>query len=213
MSLQGQAWLDGEGDEWYSRNRSIIDNPTYIPPDVKFIIKTLSKSTFQIRNILEIGCSSASKLNLLSSGFEASGTGIDPSNSASREGKNRFPKLDLHVGLASSLPLPSQKFDLVFFGFCLYLIPPEELEKTISESLRVSRPNSFIAITDFDPGFESIVPYKFEPGLNSFKRSYTEVIKHYHDVALVSKLSFNHADEFFTVDRSERISTQIFFLE
>jgi hypothetical protein len=91
--------------------------------------------------------------------------------------------------------------------------PPEELEVSILESLRVCRPNGFITITDFDPGVNSVVPYRHMQGLQSYKRDYLEVLRNYCDAALISKNSFSHSSEYFPVDRNERISTQIFFLE
>jgi ubiquinone/menaquinone biosynthesis C-methylase UbiE len=213
MSRQSRTFLDGEGDEWYSRNRFTIDDPAYVSSDVTLIIRTLGGSPFPIQNVLEIGCSSASKLAALSSGLEAKGVGVDPSNQAIQEAKIRYADLDLHVGIASALPFLSKEFDLVFFGFCLYLVPPEELEKSILESLRVCRTNGFIAITDFDPGVESVVPYRHVQGLQSYKRNYFEILKQYCDITLVSKISFSHASDYFAADKNERISTQIFFIE
>ncbi len=213
MGHQSESFLNGEGDAWYERNRTAIDEVLHEAQDVNFILQTLKGSAFIIQDILEVGSSSARKLNALSLGFKARGAGIEPSSLAIKEASKRYPQLELHVGLASKLPFEANSFDLVFFGFCLYLVPQDEIDLAISESLRVLRQKGFIAITDFDPGVEMSVPYKHLNGLLSYKRNYTELLGKFSNVILIAKHSFSHSGNFFVIDRNERLSTQIYFVE
>jgi ubiquinone/menaquinone biosynthesis C-methylase UbiE len=212
MSNQGQIFLNSEGDSWYERNKSAIENAN-ASVDTTFIIQTLKGSQFEIQDLLEVGCSSAVKLNWLAESFSARGSGIDPSSLAIQQGKKQYPDLDLNVGLASRLPFEADKFDLVFFGFCLYLVPPEEIEITINEALRVLRPKGFIALTDFDPGIEMTVPYKHVKGLASYKRDYMQLLNKLSNVTLIAKHSFSISGNFFVEDKNSRVSTQIYFMD
>ena len=213
MPSQSQIFLDGEGDQWYLRNRAAIEVQSFDAQDVEFIFQTLKGTTFNIKNILEIGCSSATKLKLLSSGFMANGAGIDPSILAIERARNLYPEFDFHVGLASNLPFQANKFDLILFGFCLYLVPPEEIELTLMEALRVLRPKSLIAITDFDAGIEMTQIYKHADGVKAYKRDYAQHLGRLCNLSLIAKKSFCHQGNWFVTDRNERISTQVFFVE
>lgn len=213
MSDQSQFFLKGEGDAWFKRNFSVIKNTEGVSQDLTCILQHLKSSRFNIGNILEVGCSSAEKLNFLASEFNASGAGIDPSKMAIEYASNLYPHLDLHVGLASSLPFDPKSFDLVFLAFCLYLIPQEEVELAIMEALRVLRPSGFIALTDFDPGFDTSLPYHHVDGLFSYKRDYLKIFRSFSNITLVAKHSYSHSSEFFVFDSNERVSTQIFFVQ
>jgi ubiquinone/menaquinone biosynthesis C-methylase UbiE len=212
MSDQSQIFLNSEGDSWYKRNKSAIETAK-ASADVSFILQTLKGSSFEIQDLLEVGCSSAAKLNLLASSFSASGSGIDPSSLAIQQGAKQYPDLDLRVGLASRLPFEADKFDLVFFGFCLYLVPPEKIELAMNEALRVLRPKSFIALTDFDSGIEMTVPYKHVEGLMSYKRDYMQLLNKLSNVTLIAKHSFSNSGNFFVEDKNNRVSTQIYFVD
>ncbi len=212
MSDQSKKFLSSEGDAWFKRNKSYIEREQGFGQDIDFILQVLRGSSFEIQNLLEVGCSSAAKLNRLASSFSSCGSGIDPSSLAINFGREQFPNLDLHVGLASRLPFEEDRFDLVVFGHCLYLVPPEEIELALKEALRVLRPKGFIALTDFDPGVEMTVPYKHLDGLVSYKRDYMQLLKKFSNVELVAKHSFSSNGKFFVEDKNNRISTQIYFI-
>jgi len=212
MSDQGRIFLSSEGDSWYKRNQSVIENRENFSKEINFILNFFNESTFEIKDLLEVGCSSAEKLNRLACSFSAKGSGIDPSSLAIEQGRNRYPNLDLHIGLAHNLSFEADKFDLVFFGFCLYVIPPEELELSLQEALRVLKPKGFIVINDFDPGIEMTLPYKHNSGLMTYKRDYAQIIKKFLNVTLVAKKSYSQNGNSFIEDINNRISTQIFFV-
>src|SRR5690242_6309262 len=146
---QTEAFLGGEGDCWYERNRSAIESEpsTY---DEETICQTVQPFRPEINRILEIGCSSGIKLERLCDHLDAVGRGIDPSTKAIEAGNRRFAAtdkkhLELIVGSADALPFQDREFDLVYLAFCLVYIDRDRLFSAISEADRVLRSGGFLA--------------------------------------------------------------------
>jgi ubiquinone/menaquinone biosynthesis C-methylase UbiE len=119
-------FLNGEGDKWFQRNKQTLENRTFDYP-TSIIKRTLQNHTDNINSILEIGCSNGTKINDLANHFNARGFGVDPSQSAILEGQTKYKHLELSQGTASKLPFSNDFFDLVFFGFCLYLLDRKDI--------------------------------------------------------------------------------------
>lgn len=209
---QAETFLKREGDEWFYRNQlSISTNQNFF--DTQIIKRVLGTFRNEICNILEIGCSNGAKLLDLCEFFSAKGSGVDPSRAAIQDGKAKHSKLSLSVATASNLPLHNKDFDLVYFGFCLYLVDREDIFQAIAEADRVLKPGGFIAIQDFDPAQRNKKPYKHEPGIFSYKNSYTNFFTaggHYY---LVAKESFSHQAHEFALESDERVSLCILYKE
>lgn len=214
---QSHTFLHGEGDAWFNRNLEQLKSSTTQTVEVDFIINSLVPFRGQFQNILEIGCGSGIKLTKLSESFQADGFGIDASGAAIMEAQRlsdlKDSRLSFEVGLATNLPYENEKFDFILFGFCLYLIPPNETYAAIMEANRVLKNGGFLAIVDFDYGGLKINPYKHAPGLFSFKNSYSQIFMASHYYSLVSKWSFSHTNSHFIQDREERISVEVLFKE
>ena len=142
---QKKIFLKSEGDRYYERNKNIISqNHNFI---CKKIIE-LSKSKSKLR-ILEIGCGAG---NLLKKIHEKKKNfklfGIDPSIKAIKANKNL--NISLKKGTADALPYKDKSFDLVIYGFCLYLVDKEHLLfKVVHEANRVIKLKGNVAIFDF----------------------------------------------------------------
>ena len=123
---QSSLFLEGEGDAWFARNPENLSAPAD-SPDISFICSTLQSFSHEISSILEIGCGGGAKVSLLSKYFQSDGYGIDPSKQAIKTATEIASpseiKLAFQTGVATQLPYEDNKFDLVFFGFCLYLVP------------------------------------------------------------------------------------------
>ena len=189
----------------------------YISIDVDFICNSLFPFQNEINDILEIGCASGKKISSLVKYFKANGFGLDPSqmaiNKAKDIHKDDITQLNFEVGVATALPYRNDSFDLVFFGFCLYLIPPPETYKAIMEADRVLKHGGFIAILDFDYGSLRVNPYKHLEGVFSYKNNYSQIFLSSGYYSLVNKWSFTHSSEYFTHERDERISIEILYKE
>jgi len=211
--MQKEVFLESEGDAWFNRNAERIEAAQNSWHEIITMERVLKPFTNQINQILEIGCGNGAKLNNLCNALNATGFGVDPSNKAISSGRQSYPDLKLYQSTADSLPLPDSSIDLVLFGFCLYLVDRESLFRAIAEADRVCRKGGFLAILDFDSPGRMRRPYSHLSGLFSFKNSYSSFFEaggHYH---LVSKDSFSHQSDFFSVDVHERISISILYKE
>ncbi len=207
---QTSAFLRGEGDNWFKRNRERLTNASMSTEVLK---RTLGNSLFDIRSILEIGCANGSHLYELSKTFKAECYGIDPSSDAINAGNQEYPSLNLSVGIGQDLNFSNESFDLVHFGFCLYLFDRSNIFQAVAEADRVLRAGGFLAITDFDPNIRHERQYHHLQDLNSFKNSYSDFFTgggHYY---LVAKESFSHASEHFAIENDERVSISVLFKE
>lgn len=214
---QTHVFLESEADSWFERNRAAINSPIN-SLELAFIKRTLGYAEPAIKDILEIGCSSGAKLNQLCDFFDSNGKGIDPSSAAVEAGNQLIEqqaksKRQLHVGTAAKLPFETNAFDLVFFGFCLYVIDRSEVFQAISEADRVLKAGGFMAILDFDPNLRHKRAYHHKPGLFSYKNSYSDFFSaggHYH---LVAKDSFSHEDGHFSSDPNDRVAISLLYKE
>jgi len=213
MENQGDIFLSGEGDEWFSRNSAKLVNSNSKQIDLLEIESVLNPFKNDINRILEIGCSNALKLEFLAKKFEAVGSGVDPSLMAINDAKHRHSKLlgSLKVGLAERLDFASDEFDVVVFGFCLYLQDRSSLLSAFNEADRVLRKGGFLVVTDFDPGTPKDNQYIHRSGVKSFKQDYAKYFIDELGYYLVSKRSFSHRLNGFDINPDERVSTQILF--
>lgn len=209
---QSQVFLESEGNGWFERNRSALRNaPSHFETDtIKRVLQGHEKG---IETILEIGCSNGTKLSDLATHFGATGCGIDPSSAAIEDGKRQHPDLNLSVATASSLPYGDNHFDLVYFGFCLYLVDRRDIMKAVAEADRVLKSGGFLSILDFDPTQRHQRPYHHKPGLFSYKTDHSAFFTGTGHYYLVAKDSFSHGANHFSIDSNERVSVSILFKE
>ena len=92
----------------------------------------------QMRNVLEIGCSSGFYSEVLEiAGFDLHYHGCDYSPAFVEMARVRYPNLRFDVADACSLNYRNAEFDIVMSGCCLLHIP--EYEVAIAETARVAR--------------------------------------------------------------------------
>jgi ubiquinone/menaquinone biosynthesis C-methylase UbiE len=175
----------------------------------------LSPFKSKVSSVLEIGCSNGAKLEQICGLLDAKGQGIDPSQRAVDEGNGRLSGsgVELHVGTASRLPFDRGAFDVVYFGFCFYLLDRQDLFAAMAEADRVLKSGGFLAITDFDPIHRHKRPYHHKDGVFSFKQDYSRIFIESGLYCLVSQNSFSHRQPFFDADGNERVSTTLLFKE
>lgn len=147
---QKNVFLSGEGDSWFERNAAYLSHGK---GDV--VVDSLERLSLRPKSILEIGCANGHRLAMMAERYGAKGAGIDPSAKAISDGVACYPELDLRVGTADELPFATDQFDLVIFGFCLYLVDPALHFRAIAEADRVLRSPAILLTFDF------IEPYPF----------------------------------------------------
>jgi ubiquinone/menaquinone biosynthesis C-methylase UbiE len=159
-----------EGDKYFERNKNKL-----VCSDDDPIIQAIAQLELIPKNILEIGCSNGFRLNLLNKIYKSDCWGIDPSAQAIQEGKKEFKELTLEKGTADALPYENEMFDMVIFGFCLYLCDRSDLFKIAYESDRVLNNLGNIVVLDFYTTFPYRNHYAHHSGLYSYKMNYSHM--------------------------------------
>lgn len=207
---QRSVFLEGEGDAWEARNRSSsgLDD---------FLIDRLAQHLESGDSVLEIGCGSGQnlrKLERIVPGLLCSG--LDPSKEAISKASTDAPHQRFRVGTSEELPFATAGFQLVLFGFCLYLCDRSLLHRTVAEADRVLKDASnlragVLAIIDFDPDRPQRRPYHHRDGLSTYKMDYSQLFLANPTYRLSDKIPFTHAEKppSWSIDPQERIALWI----
>lgn len=156
MSRQSQIFLSGEGKQWFNRNKDKID----IKSDP--VLKMVEQADLKPRRVLEIGCANGWRLLELRNRYRCEISGVDPSPSQD----NSF----IEQGTADDLlRCFDEEFDLVIYGFCLYLCDREDLFRITMEGDRVLQDGGHMIIYDFISHSSHHRPYAHKDGVKSFK--------------------------------------------
>ena len=173
MINQKRIFLESEGNNWFSRNNLNINNDLNIKNDM--ILKIISRNKISKESVLEIGCANGYRLNEIKKKFKSEVFGIDPSLEAIKHGKKKFPEVKLKIGTAEKLKFEDDKFDLIIFGFCLYLCDREDLIKIVDETNRVLKNKGHIIIYDFYSKSPYYNNYIHKEGIKSYKMDYSKI--------------------------------------
>lgn len=209
---QKSAFLDGEGDAWFRRNRAAGRPETEIERKTRDMLAAYLKPGDRA---LEIGAADGSNLAALHDrirvrfGAPILCHGIDPSAEAVAQGRLCHPFLELRQATAEALPYPDSHFQLVWFGFCFSLLDRELLMRAVAEADRVLADGGFLAITDFDPPLPARRAYRHRHGVFSWKMDYSRLFLANPAYVLVEKASYSHHAPVFHADPGERIATWI----
>jgi ubiquinone/menaquinone biosynthesis C-methylase UbiE len=188
---QKEGFLDGEGDRWFDRNRGLLEGPSALRDQVVGRLHRALTANGG-RRVLEVGCGQAVNLAALDALEPIEAHGIDPSGEAIAAARARYPSLALQRGTADQLPFADASFDLVWFGFCLYLVDRPLLHRAVAEADRVLRDGGLLAILDFDPDAPCVRPYHHLPPLQSYKMDYARLFLANPAYTLVDKLPMAH---------------------
>jgi SAM-dependent methyltransferase len=167
---QKDVFLEGEGDAWYGRNLQHLRNPG---PDI--VLTTLEEIGVAPKSVLEIGCANGYRVAHICERFGAAGFGVEPSRHAVADGRSRFPSLTLEVGTADALPFADGQFDVVVFGFCLYLVDPRLHLRCVAEADRVLAEGGVLLIYDFIEPVPYYNEYAHRPGIRSHKMEFSRL--------------------------------------
>lgn len=205
MSTQKSEFLRGEGDQWHKRNVGAAGPGDPLRELVATAIAAQLRGRAAPAKVLEIGCGQGDNLATLRRHAAVEGHGIEPSASAVDAGRIVHPELQLQCGTADELPFADRAFDVVWFGFCLYLVDRDLLARSIAEADRVLADGGVLCIVDFDPDVPCMRPYHHRPGLWSFKMDYSALFLAHPSYRLVHKASMSHAGLAWHADPQERI--------
>jgi len=191
-ALQKEIFLAAEGDAWLARNRERIGQVKRDSSDP--VLRSIEDVRLFPKDVLEIGCSSGWRLDVLSKIYGCRVSGIDPSQTAIAEGSSCYPGLNLVRGTADTLPFSDGQFDLVIYGFCLYLCDRSDLFRIVAEGDRVVADKGYLLIYDFHVQHPHRRVYHHDPRLFSFKMDYAGLFLSHASYRLVSRRIFGASE-------------------
>lgn len=168
MKQQETFWA-GEADAWFDRNWMKEPNP--------LVIQAYWGIEAHPKKILEIGCGDGRYLNSVHHYFDCECLGVDPSGKAIECGKTLYPELKLYRGSAETAyrMFRGEKFDILIFGFCLYVLDREDLFSTVAFADALLADDGYLAIHDFHPALPGVLPYHHKEGMSSYKMRYEDL--------------------------------------
>ncbi len=212
MVDQEREFLKSEGDEFFKRNiHKISDNS----PEISILCNWLMPFKKEVQTILEIGSGSGNKLSQMCWQLDSKGHGVEPSNLAvDFANENYSAKCTFEVGTADSLHSKLKKFDLIHFGFCLYLVSRDRLANCLKQADILLKPGRFLSIIDFDPLEPHANKYEHYNGLKSHKDNYYKMFCDFGNYTLVNKYSFTQdGGHHFSLDPDARTCLTLLFKE
>jgi len=158
MTSQTVTFIETEGNAWFARNRERLG--AHDP-----VSEMIDELGLNPKSVLEIGCANGWRLKKLYELYGCEVRGIDVSAAAVEA--REVPTIQ--VGWADALPYLNRSFDLVIFGFCLYVTDPSEWLRIAAESDRVLKHGGHIIIHDFaDEGRDFARHYKHRSGVFAY---------------------------------------------
>lgn len=168
-SHQADSFLTGEADQWFIRNRDALaarqaeDDP---------VMAAIGQLGLAPRRAVELGAANGYRLDWMRDYFGTDGIGIEPSAAAVADGHQRFPGIKLEQGLAHDIARLDGPFDMVIFGFCLYLVDRDGLFGLAAAVDQALASGGHLAIYDFQPPIPLRNAYAYKSGLFSYKLDY-----------------------------------------
>jgi len=211
MTNQKEIFLSTEGDAYAIRNE-IASRSLHNYPDIDLISKYMPIDNENKPKILEIGCGLGNRTFELAKQIPSYCFGIDPSKVAIEKAKkftyehnnDANVQIEFKVGTADSLEFPDKYFDLVYFGFLLYLVDRDLLPRVYQETCRVLKSNGFVAILDFFVSSPTSNIYKHDLRIRSFKDKYDSLFEEL-GFTRIAQLSLNQKGSIgFEIDPDER---------
>ena len=210
MVTNREFFAEGEANQWFERNHKQLSN--IITDAVSELANWLLPFKGQISDILEIGCGSGDRIDLLSSKLEANGYGLEPSAVAVDYINKNFPKIRAEIGFGDNVSFV-QKFDLVHLGFFLYLVDREYFLRCIAEADRSVKFGGFLSIIDFETPFPYSNKYDHKDGVFSHKQNNSDVFVASGLYSVVNKFQFSHNNFHFDEEIDERVSITLLYKE
>lgn len=201
--MQKRIFLESEANRWFERNKKALNSVEENDP----VVSAIELLRLRPETILEVGCSNGYRLKLLKQKYNAGCFGIDPSEKAIKDGT--APGIQLLQGTADALPYGDKKFDLLIYGFCLYLCDRKDLYKIACEGDRVLRDKGFIVIYDFHPPMNLRNRYTHHESVYSYKMNYSKLFAWNPEYTIIYKKIFSHEKGNLFYSPNEAISVQI----
>jgi ubiquinone/menaquinone biosynthesis C-methylase UbiE len=139
---QSEVFMQSEGNAWFARNRDRLGQHDPVS-------EMIEANGIKPKRLLEIGCANGWRLQKLAEKYGCETWGVEPSMHAMAEARhNHLPVAQCDAtSMRGVLP---HSFDLVIYGFCLYVTDPEDWFQIVAEGDRVLAPGGYLIVHDFE---------------------------------------------------------------
>jgi ubiquinone/menaquinone biosynthesis C-methylase UbiE len=183
LKRQAEIFLESEAKAWFARNQNKLAAVKHDP-----VIEAIESAKLTPMNVLEVGCSNGWRVRLMRERWKCKAHGIDPMFNTNL--------WDCQKGTADNLVIyGNEAFDLVIYGWCLYLCDREDLFMIANEGDRVLKDGGYICIHDFHSDRPHKNKYKHYVGLFSYKMDYSRLWLSNPSYSLHTRTMFNSGDE------------------
>ncbi len=206
---QRDVFLQSEADAWYERNRDACARQDFSQDPICKAILDISRLKLidTPLKVLEVGSGEGRRLAWLSEQIDMRGHGIEPSEKAVAMAREHG--VDAIQGTADLLPYESGTFDVLIFGFCLYLCDPEDLFKIAQEADRVLKADAWLIIHDFHAPTLTRREYHHKPGVYSHKMDFRKLFDWHPAYTCYEHKLAHHVTREFCDDRQEWVATSL----
>jgi ubiquinone/menaquinone biosynthesis C-methylase UbiE len=157
--------------------------------------------------VLEIGCGDGTRLAWIRNNLNADCYGIEPSAQAVAAACVKG--INARQGTADTLPFDNQFFDIVIFGFCLYLCDRGDLFRIASEADRVLRSPGWLMVLDFFNPTQKAREYHHRTGVQSYKMDYRRLFIWHPDYECMTHKVRCHDEASYTDDPDEWVAVSV----
>jgi ubiquinone/menaquinone biosynthesis C-methylase UbiE len=204
---QRDVFLRSEGNAWFKRNAAAPARGLPGSDSLLAEIAGLSGISLRGAKVLEIGCADGARLQWLTENLGCECRGLEPSAQAVDAARARG--LEARQGTAEQLPYDDGVFDIVMFGFCLYLCDREDLFRIACEADRVLKNPGWLLILDFYSPAPAKREYHHARGLFSFKMDYRTLFTWHPGYTCYSHRIRHHALDGYSDDPNEWVATSV----
>lgn len=204
---QKEIFLQSEGDAWFARNQKGVAARKL--PDDDPILREIIDAHIDGSGlkVLEVGCGDGTRLAWLKGNLNADCYGIEPSAQAAAAACAKG--LKVQQGTADMLPFDDHSFDIVIFGFCLYLCDREDLFRIACAADRVLRAPGWLMILDFFSPVPRAKTYHHRPGVLSYKMDYRSLFNWHPDCECMTHKVRHHSEGGYTDEEDEWMAISI----
>jgi ubiquinone/menaquinone biosynthesis C-methylase UbiE len=192
----------------FFRHKQRLSKSNFEDDNVVRAALDISKSSSNaMLKILEIGCGGGERLNYIGNSINCSISGVDPSLDAINQCK--LNNIDAIVGTADSLAYKDNSFDIVIFGFCLYLCDRDDLFRISMEADRVLNKEGWVIIQDFFAKSSVQNDYHHTSGIKAYKMDYMKLFTWHPDYTLYQTKVYHHDNQVFTDSLTDWTETSV----
>lgn len=207
---QKDIFLESEADAWYERNREACAKQNFANDPICISILEIHQARHKPDSrlkILEVGCGEGRRLSWLAQQINADVYGIEPSGKAAAEAVRIG--VQAIQGTADLLPYENGTFDVLIFGFCLYLCDQQDLFQIAQEADRVLKTDSWLVIHDFYAPAAIRRPYHHKDGVYSHKMDFRKLFDWHPAYTCFKHKLVHHVTGEFCDDPQEWVATSV----